>query len=110
MFLIGCLPDVLFLLAAAFWAFGPKWSWIPFLALYAILLLSVLVPGPRRIAAVTPMAAQQCSSLFSLIGLVIVGVAIALIVRHRYWEIAPCAVVFLASSALWPKLRTLGPM
>src|SRR5262245_30057047 len=100
----------LFLISAGFWAFGTTWSWIPFNALFWLLALTTLAAGANRLVMTSPMAAQSTSSTFSLNLLLSIAVGAALFFRERYWELALCAAVFLASGFMWPRLRTLGPM
>lgn len=100
----------LFLVAGAFWAFGPAWSWIPFNAIYWLFTLITLAAKPSRLVIAAPMAAQSASSTFSLTLLLSIGIAVVLFFDERYWELIPCGAVFLASGFVWPRLRTLGPI
>ncbi len=106
----GCLLMPLFLGGAAFWVLGPPWSWVPFTVLFALAVVPLLLGGPARIATAAPSAAQSVSGTLSLTMLLAIGVAIGVALRGRWMDLIPCAVVFLISALLWPKLRTLGPM
>ncbi len=111
MFLMpGILLMPVFVIAAAFWAFGPTWSWIPFNAVFWLLAVITFAAGPRRVTLMSPMSAQSTSGTFSLTLLLFIGVAAVLIFHERYWEMVLCAAVFLVSAFLWPRLRTLGPI
>ena len=92
--------------AGAFWVFGPGWSWIPFVAIYALVTMVTLVAGPTRIVLEAPSAAQSISSTFSLTMLLAIAIAIGLGFKGRFWELSLCAGVLLSSAALWPRLRT----
>ena len=106
----GCLTMPLSLVGAAFWIFGPSWSWVPFTLIFVLLLVPTLAAGPKRIAAAAPTAAQSMSATFSLTLVLAIAVAIGLLIRGRYLELPLCILVFVASGLLWPRLRTLGPM
>jgi len=106
----GIILMPLFIVAGGFWAFGPAWSWIPFNAAFWLLTLITLAANPNRLAVKTPMAAQSTSATFSLILILAIAMAAALIFRERYWELILCGAVFVVSGFMWPRLRTLGPM
>ena len=99
-----------FIASAAFWVFGPAWSWIPFMAIFVIVTLITLIAGPSRIALEAPSAAQSTSSTFSLTMLLAIAMAIGLFLKGRYWELILCVIVFIISGLTWPRLRTLGPL
>ena len=106
----GCLLMPIFIACAVFWVFGPGWSWIPFSGFFGVLTLITLIAGPSRIAFEAPSAGQWTSSTFSLTMFLAIAIGICLIIKGRYLELIPCAIVFIISGLLWPKLRTLGPL
>ena len=106
----GLILMPVFIATAAFWVFGPTWSWAPFTSVFILLTLITLVASPARIKSETPSAAQSTSSTFSLTMLLAVAIAIGLGIMGRYWEMALCVVILLTSAMLWPSLRTRGGM
>jgi hypothetical protein len=106
----GCLLVPVFLALGLFWVFGPSWSWIPFVALFGLLVVLVLAAGPDRVATESPTAAQSTSGTFSATLLMAIGIAIGLLIQARYWDLIPCGTIFAISAALWPRLRALPPL
>jgi len=104
----GLILMPVFIATAAFWIFGPTWSWAPFTSVFILLTLITLVASPARIKSETPSAAQSTSSTFSLTMLLAVAVAIGLGIMGRYWELVLCVGILLTSAILWPSLRTRG--
>ena len=102
----GLVLMPIFLGAGVFWVFGPGWSWIPFVAIYAIFTIVTLVAGPTRIVHETPSAAQSTSSTFTFTMFLVIAIAVGVVFNRQLWELILSTVVLLSSAALWPRLRT----
>jgi len=53
----GLILMPVFIGTAAFWIFGPTWSWTPFTSVFVLLTLITLVASPARIKSEAPSAA-----------------------------------------------------
>jgi len=102
----GLVLMPIFVGAGIFWIFGPGWSWIPFIAIYAIIMMVTLVAGPTRIVHEAPSAAQSTSSTFSLTMLLAIAIAVGIVFNRQLWELILSTGVLISSAALWPRLRT----
>jgi len=101
----GLILIPIFVGTGIFWVFGPAWSWIPFVAIYAFVIIITLAAGINRIVLEAPSAAHSMSNTFSFMRWLAIAIAVGIIFNGQLWELILSTGVFLSSLELWLKIR-----
>ena len=95
----------IFIGTGIFWVFGPEWSWIAFIVIFALVIIATLAAGITRIVLEAPSAARSMSSTFSFLRFLATAIAVGIIFNRQLWELILITGVFVVSLELLLKLR-----
>jgi hypothetical protein len=95
----------------ALWVFGPQWAWIPFTAIYGLLLVYFIIlgitVGLMKVRDMFPASGNGFATVLCYTQWSMVLVFIGLLIYEQYWELILCAAFFVVSAFIWPKLSTV---
>lgn len=104
----GCLLVPVFIAGAALWIFGPTWGWIPFITLFSLIILMIILARPTRMKAEAPITTHSFAGLLSIVWYLTVPISIGVIVRGMYWELGICAAIFIIAGPISQRLHIAG--